>query len=89
MNNSSGVLHVRREVRSLGPGDQTLAHYADAVAEMQSRPEDDETSWTYQASIHGTEVANPLSPWNQCTHNTWLFDSWHRIFVYYFEEIFR
>jgi tyrosinase len=89
MNNSSGVLHVRREVRSLGPGDQTLAHYADAVAEMQSRPEDDETSWIYQASIHGTEVENPLPTWNQCTHNTWFFVSWHRIFVYYFEEIVR
>jgi tyrosinase len=66
-----------------------LAHYADAVAEMEKRPEDEETSWLYQASIHGTEVASPLPTWNQCTHNTWFFVSWHRIFVYYFEEIVR
>lgn len=89
MNGPSGVIHVRREVRSLGPGDQTLVHYADAVAEMQKRPEDDETSWIYQASVHGTESEPALPSWNQCTHNTWFFISWHRIFLYYFEEIVR
>jgi tyrosinase len=83
-------MHVRREVWSLGPGDPTLSHYADAVARMQSRPErTDPASWLYQAAVHGTEAENPLKEWNQCTHNTWFFVSWHRIFLYYFEGIVR
>ncbi|HEX4306199.1 MAG TPA: tyrosinase family protein [Solirubrobacterales bacterium] len=57
---------------------------------MQSRPErEDPTSWWYQAAVHGTHAANPLKEWNQCTHFTWYFVSWHRAFLYYFEEIVR
>jgi tyrosinase len=83
-------MHIRREVRSLGPEDPTLEYYADAVAEMETRSErEDPTSWLYQAAVHGTEAPSPLSEWNQCTHNTWFFVSWHRIFVYYFEQIVR
>lgn len=83
-------MHVRREVRSLGPEDPTLEHYADAVAEMETRSErKDPTSWLYQAAVHGTEAPSPLAEWNQCTHNTWFFVSWHRIFLYYFEQIVR
>jgi tyrosinase len=83
-------MHIRREVRSLGPGDPTLSHYADAVAEMEGRSErGDPTSWLYQAAVHGTEAPSPLAEWNQCTHNTWFFVSWHRIFLYYFETIVR
>jgi tyrosinase len=83
-------MHIRREVRSLGPDDPTLTYYADAVARMQSRSErDDPTSWGYQAAVHGTRASNPLKEWNQCTHFTWYFVSWHRAFLYYFEEIVR
>jgi tyrosinase len=90
MNKSSGTLHVRREVRSLGPGDPTLTYYGDAVAEMEKRSaRKDPTSWLYQAAVHGTEDPNPLPEWNQCTHNTWFFVAWHRIFLYYFEQIVR
>lgn len=83
------VIHVRREVRSLGPADMTLAHYADAVGAMLNRPEDEKTSWLYQAAIHGTYTQPALPGWNSCTHNTWFFVAWHRIFVYYFEQIVR
>lgn len=83
-------MHIRREVQSLSPGDPTLEHYADAVAEMRTRPErTDPTSWLYQAAVHGTEAASPLPEWNQCTHNTWFFAPWHRIFIYRFEQIVR
>jgi tyrosinase len=83
-------MHIRREVRSLGPEDPTLEYYADAVGEMETRSErEDPTSWLYQAAVHGTEVPSPLAEWNQCTHNTWFFVSWHRIFLYYFEQIVR
>lgn len=89
MNNSSGVLHIRREVRSLPPGDPTLQHYADAVAAMQNEHEDKRISWLYQAAIHGTYEEPEQKLWNQCTHGSWFFVSWHRIFLFYFEEIVR
>jgi tyrosinase-like protein/polyphenol oxidase-like protein len=83
-------MHIRREVRSLDPADPTLKHYADAVAEMETRSErEDPTSWLYQAAVHGTQVNPALAEWNQCTHNTWFFVSWHRIFLFYFEQIVR
>jgi tyrosinase len=83
-------MHIRREVRSLDPEDPTLTFYGDAVARMQSRSErDDPTSWLYQAAVHGTRAVDPLKEWNQCTHSTWYFVSWHRAFLYYFEEIVR
>lgn len=96
MNNSSQVLHVRREVRSLGPDDPTLQHYADAIAAMEKGPEEEQTdqlSWLFQAAIHGTEtepqtkIAREL--WNKCTHGSWYFVAWHRMYVHFFEEIVR
>ena len=67
-----------------------MAHYADAVADMESRSErEDPTSWLYQAAMHGTRDPNPLPAWNKCTHGSWFFVAWHRMFVWYFEEIVR
>lgn len=88
MTSPPGV-HVRREVRSLPPGDQTLAAYAKAIKLMEGRPPDDPTSWTYQAAIHGNEVEPPRPLWNQCTHGSWFFVAWHRMYVFFFEEIVR
>jgi len=88
-------MFIRREVRSLGPQDPTLKYYADAVAEMKKRSQGispgewPSTSWEYQAAIHGTMLENPLPTWNRCTHGSWFFVAWHRMFVYYFEEIVR
>ena len=80
---------VRREVRSLPPGDQTLPAYAEAVRVMKERPDTDPTSWSYQAAIHGSEI-EPLQPlWDQCKHGSWYFLPWHRMFLYYFERIVR
>jgi tyrosinase len=90
MNASPGAPHVRREVRSLGPGDPTLQYYGEAVVEMEKGSErDDPTSWLYQAAIHGTLVEPALPSWNRCTHGSWFFVAWHRMYVYYFEEIVR
>ncbi len=80
---------VRREVRSLPPGDQTLQAYAEAIRVMRERPDDDPTSWSYQAAIHGTYAEPPLPLSDQCKHGTWYFLAWHRMFLYYFERIVR
>ena len=85
----STQVYVRREVGSLGSGDQTLAAYAAAVQVMQGRAASDPTSWTFQAAIHGTLSSHPLPGQNQCQHATWFFVSWHRMFLFHFERIVR
>ncbi|HEY2766998.1 MAG TPA: tyrosinase family protein [Solirubrobacteraceae bacterium] len=80
--------YTRCEVRS-PQGQQALAAYAKAVGAMKARPKDNQTSWAYQAAMHGT-YNKPLAPlWNGCKHFSWWFVAWHRMFVYYFEQIVR
>jgi tyrosinase len=83
------TLHVRRNIWTLPSGDRTVEEYAQAVAIMKGRPAQDPTSWAYQAAMHGTH-AHPVQPlWNGCQHGTWFFLAWHRLFIYYFEQIVR
>ncbi|HET8863366.1 MAG TPA: tyrosinase family protein [Solirubrobacterales bacterium] len=56
---------------------------------MKERSEEDPTSWSYQAAIHGSEAEPALALWNQCEHGSWYFLAWHRMFLYYFEQIVR
>src|SRR5882672_8754797 len=86
---SSSKPYVRREVRSLPPGDETLAAYGRAVKILRERPDGHPTSWAYQAAIHGSEIKPSQKLWNQCKHRSWYFVAWHRMFVYYFELIVR
>lgn len=80
-------MFTRYEARS-PQGSAALEHYAGAVATMKGRDPDDPTSWAYQAAIHGTHSA-PLSLQRQCEHESWFFFPWHRLYLYYFEEIVR
>jgi tyrosinase len=80
---------IRREVRSLAPEDEILHAYSEAVRVMQERPDEDPTSWAYQASIHGNEEEPSRPLWNQCKHGSWYFVAWHRMYLYYFEQIVR
>jgi tyrosinase len=78
--------YVRHEVRS-AQGEAALAAYADAVAVMKARPATDQTSWSYQAAMHGTHQKPSQPLWNGCKHYSWYFVAWHRMFVYCFEQI--
>ena len=80
-------MFTRYEARS-PQGATALQHYADAVATMKGREPADPTSWAYQAAIHGTR-SQPLSLQKQCEHESWFFFPWHRLYLYYFEEIVR
>ncbi|MFL5860758.1 MAG: tyrosinase family protein [Solirubrobacteraceae bacterium] len=80
---------VRRNIWTLPSGDQTVQEYANAVAIMKGRPAADPTSWSYQAAMHGTHVSAVKPLWNGCQHGTWFFLAWHRMFIYYFEQIVR
>jgi tyrosinase len=81
--------YVRRNVWTLPSGDQTIVEYAKAVTIMKARDSSDPTSWSYQAAIHGTHAAQTKPLWNGCQHGTWFFVAWHRMFIYYFEQIVR
>ena len=88
---------VRADVWTLAEDDPIITAYADTVAAMMAKPISDPTSWGYQAAIHGIDPGSPLPPgvsqllpqWNQCQHYSWYFLPWHRMFVYYFEQIVR
>jgi tyrosinase-like protein len=71
------------------PWDPYTLGYARAVGVMRERDPDDPTSWRYQAALHGTyrQPADPL--WNGCQHGSWFFLPWHRIYIWYFEQIVR
>jgi tyrosinase len=56
---------------------------------MKGRSDNDPTSWTYQAAMHGTHASATEPLWNGCQHGTWFFLLWHRIFIFYFEQIVR
>jgi tyrosinase len=89
MNNGSGSqLLIRHEARSPA-GVDALEHYANGVAVMKRRKAEDPTSWTYQAAIHGNGVLPPQEGWNECEHQSWFFLPWHRMYLYYFEQIVR
>lgn len=87
--------YVRRDVWSLAsnpPWDPITLAYAQAVQVMKKRDADptDPTSWSFQAAIHGSYVPPPKgATWNQCQHQTWYFVAWHRMYVYFFEQIVR
>lgn len=80
---------VRRDAWSLSSEDPILTGYARAVGAMKERSDEDPTSWSYQAAIHGSETEPTQSLWNQCEHGSWYFLAWHRIYLYYFEQIVR
>ena len=98
------AIRIRKNVWKLTPLSASdawhpdLLGYAIAIADMQTRPITDPTSWTYQAAIHGFDPdahAGQTLPsqshqdrfWNQCQHASWFFLPWHRMYLAVFEQI--
>lgn len=93
-------IHIRRDIYDLDQNDPAMvAALETAVAAMKALPASNQTSWIYQANIHGvptsnaicsvtTGVSNPVS-WETCQHGQYFFLSWHRMYLYYFERILR
>lgn len=95
-------LKIRKDVWRLATWDPVLDWYARAVADMQTRPITDPTSWRYQAAVHDYVVGrDPIARageklpstaeqqkfWRQCQHGSWFFLPWHRWYLWYFERI--
>jgi hypothetical protein len=68
-----------------------LDAYALAVTKMKALDADDPMSWSYQANIHGTLLAQSqwLDLFYTCEHHTDYFWPWHRMYLYWFEQIVR
>jgi tyrosinase len=84
-------MRIRKDIWNLSKSDQwhpDILWYAKAVDDMQHRPANDPTSWIYQAAIHETQEPNPQPRfWTQCQHSSWFFLPWHRMYLFYFEQI--
>lgn len=82
----------RQDVSKLNTDDPNIQALRTAIAKMQQITREDPTDcrgWRYQAAIHG-DVDQPTGkpvPWNQCQHGTYYFLPWHRMYVYYFEQL--
>jgi hypothetical protein len=81
-------VHVRRSVHSLDESGPALTALARGIAVMKARESSDPTSWIFQANIHGTNDGAGAN-WNQCTHGSFFFLAWHRMYLYWFERILR
>lgn len=93
----SGV-RVRRDVWELGDTndpwrDPALLAYAHAVDSMQALARSEPSNganWVNQAAIHerrGEAIRGRIE--NQCQHASWFFLPWHRMYLYWFEQIIR
>lgn len=69
---------VRRNVTSAEAADD-IATYKGAVTAMKALSPSDARQWLKQANIHQ----------NFCPHGNWFFLPWHRVYLWFFEEICR
>lgn len=91
-------VRVRRDVWELGDEanpwrDPALLAYARGVAAMKALAKKDPSNaanWVNQAAIHERRAAPiPGRLEDQCQHTTWFFLPWHRMYLYWFEQIIR
>jgi tyrosinase len=76
---------TRRRLRTGSPEvDAAIATYKQAVQAMKALPANNPRSWAAQAALHGTVSPNVF---NFCQHGTDHFFSWHRAYLFYFEQI--
>jgi tyrosinase len=84
---NSAATRTRKDIATLAENSPEIIALRAGVAKMKTREPNDATSWTFQANIHGMlgMPANPL--WAQCQHGQWWFLPWHRMYLFYFEQI--
>jgi tyrosinase len=81
------TVFIRRNIYNLSAAQITTLR--NGVAVMKARPASDPTSWIYQAKMHALNSGSAAPLQDQCQHRQFLFFSWHRMYVYYFEKILR
>lgn len=81
-----GAIRTRRNVAD-STAAKDLASLRRGVAEMKkliaSRPTDPR-GWVLQSYIHGN-----CGGFTKCQHGNWFFAPWHRVYIYYFEQLIQ
>ncbi len=83
--------------------DPTLLWYSRAIGIMRTRRKfADPTSWRFQGAVHDYDPStdpykSPGDPtpatriqtgfWKKCQHSSWFFVPWHRMYLFFFEQI--
>lgn len=83
---SEDTTRIRRSITSLQSSDpdNIIPTFRDAVRQLRNKSNNDPLNYTNIADIHGTP------PWNfDCEHGNWQFLTWHRAYLFYFEDICR
>ncbi len=84
---SGTALLVRKPIHQLSAAE--LASLRRGVEVMKQRSISDRTSWWYWANIHGTPRPSSDPLWRQCEHGSLHFLTWHRAYLYFFEQVLR
>lgn len=79
------IVRVRKDVATLTASSPEILSLKKGVAAMKALGLMDLRNWRRQAEIHGTI----LGAFGNCQHGNWWFLPWHRVYLYYFEEIIR
>ena len=80
--------YVRPNVKNLNANSKVIQSYKAGITAMQNLPTSSPLHWNNWANIHGAPSGSgPL--WNTCQHGQWWFFPWHRMYVYWFEQIIR
>ena len=81
----AGPIRVRKDIATLNANSPDVKALVAAVAKMKdpkSKLPACET-WAGWSAIHGTVAGG----FNKCQHGNWFVWPWHRMYVFYFEEI--
>lgn len=83
---TADTTRIRRSIASLQKSDphNIIPTFKRAVKKMKNLPSSDPRNYQNQVAIHGTTAG-----FTECEHGNWLFLPWHRLYLFYFEEICR
>ncbi|MUL36989.1 tyrosinase family protein [Gloeocapsopsis dulcis] len=90
-NAQTSSVYVRENIATFMRSPAKIAALRRGVRVMLSRSSADPRSWIYQANMHGipSNESRRLAAWGTCSHGSFFFFPWHRMYLYYFERILR
>ncbi|PIG90444.1 tyrosinase family protein [Gloeocapsopsis sp. IPPAS B-1203] len=90
-NAQTSSVYVRENIATFMQSPAKIAALREGVRVMQTRSSSNPRSWIYQANMHGipSNESRRLTAWGTCNHGSFFFFPWHRMYLYYFEQILR
>lgn len=82
---AAGSVRVRKDIATLNANSPDVKALTAAVAKMKDPNAGLPAcqTWAGWSAIHGTVTGG----FNKCQHNNWYIWPWHRMYVYYFEQL--